>query len=128
MEKLMDGVKNADEFTIPGGGVVPTAILVGVTPLFVERVKELKDGEGQPCAGLYVPQEGKIKLDWGMPASYEQVTLAHELIHALLAQAGLGDMFGNLLEPLCDALGNSLPMLLRDNPALRDYLATPLQS
>jgi hypothetical protein len=70
---------------------------------------------GSQAMGRHFPSEGRILLLRSMPPGVKYVTLWHEIIHAILDQAGQGCEEGAV-----DALAHGVVSVLRDNPMLQE--------
>ncbi|MFT9003133.1 MAG: ImmA/IrrE family metallo-endopeptidase [Liquorilactobacillus hordei] len=81
----------------------------------ISRIKKLWD-EGEPCWGVTLFKENKIKLNNDLSAQKMEQVLVHELIHATLHEAGL-DNYSND-EELINPFGNALYSLIMENQTL----------
>jgi hypothetical protein len=68
--------------------------------------------------GTYIQDKTEIQLKSSMSKSAERNTLLHEVLHAILQEYELDS------EELVRAVTPALLGLLRDNPALVDYLTS----
>ena len=88
---------------------IPNIIRVGSTDYTVEYSKGL--ASGATLLGEINYGQCTIKIDDSLPASRAREVLAHELVHALLLEAGYDDHE----EEQAIRVGTILAMLLRDN-------------
>lgn len=69
--------------------------------------------------GRVIYNQGLIEVRNTMLPQIQRVTLAHEVIHAILANAG----FQNHDEHIVDAIATGMVEVLQRNRELKDYLA-----
>ncbi|MFT8556634.1 hypothetical protein [Liquorilactobacillus hordei] len=81
----------------------------------VARTKNLVDS-GEPCWGVTLFKENKIKIDNSLSAQKMEQVLVHELVHATLHEAGLENYSCD--EELVNPLGNALYSLIMENQSL----------
>lgn len=94
--------------------------LNGVT-ISIERVKDLKDEEGDPANGLASIDELTIELSSGIRGHDTlRFILLHEVAHFMEDHAGL-----KLKESQIDSIARSVLSLVRDNPELIAWLGLP---
>jgi hypothetical protein len=62
-------------------------------PIPVHTKKNLRDEKGQPCHGMYLPDERVIVISGDIQdARLREVTLEHEWLHSVLCDAGGQDI------------------------------------
>ena len=88
---------------------IPNIIRVGSTDYTVEYSKGL--ASGATLLGEINYGQCTIKIDDSLPVSRAREVLAHELVHAILLEAGYDDHE----EEQAIRVGTILAMLLRDN-------------
>lgn len=92
-------------------------VQVGPTEYRVYRVNGLHDGN-QKLDGQILCGERAIKLEASLDTQSERVTLWHEILHAILTQAGHNNPQAG--EGIVEALSFGIIDVLRQNPALRE--------
>lgn len=97
----------------------PLVATVKVGPIVyrVKLVDDLRDGEHQ-FDGWIDYAAAKIEIVKGLNHEFERVVLLHEVMHAVLKQAGQASSD----EKLVTALGYALVDLIQQNPELVRYL------
>ena len=79
---------------------------------------------GSELDGQYHAATQTIEVRPGLPADYDRYILAHEIVHGILEHAGAvpegGETFTE--EQVACIIGRALPMLIRGNPTLVEYL------
>ena len=89
----------------------------------VERVKDLHriddNGRRHDYFGLVNVRTDSIQIEEEMSHQNVQLTLAHELVHAMLHQTPLNVHPDE--EDICNSLAPMLIALIRDNPQLVEY-------
>jgi hypothetical protein len=94
--------------------------LCGVV-LDVERVKDLRDEDGEACNGLASVDDRTIELDAALRGHDKiRFIFMHELVHHYEALAGI-----NLKETQVDSLARSVISTMVDNPKLVEWLVEP---
>lgn len=95
---------------------LPSAIQIGPVAYAIVLVKKLIGPFGRRC-GECDPARARIKIDSKLDPQIQDVTLWHEIVHAILFGAGVpGDEHN---EQQIDALAYGIVAALRDNPILR---------
>lgn len=94
--------------------MLPNEIKVGPITYTIQEVDELRGDSGQLLLGQIEYHKARIRLLDSLNANAKEVTLWHELLHALLAGAGYTDHN----EQHIDAIAHGLVQLLRDNPGM----------
>ncbi len=85
-------------------------IRVGAVDYMVYQVRGLR-ADGEDCLGTVRYGPSEMELDAGMGEQHRRVTAWHEVLHAIVRQAGHDD----LPEPVVDALAYGIVEVLRDN-------------
>jgi len=100
---------------------MPESMRLNAVELTVERVKDLKDEEGQPVNGLASLDERTIQVS-NTIRGHDQIRFffAHELMHFWEDHAGL-----SLKEAQVDNLARSFLSTITDNPELLAWLTEP---
>lgn len=83
----------------------------------VECIKDLRDGDTK-LDGHTIHRPFSIRLEDKLCEQGKRVVLWHEVLHAIVAQAGIKHR-DEYEQPL-DALAYGLVQVLRDNPGLRN--------
>ncbi|MDH5106310.1 hypothetical protein OQI89_10650 [Lentilactobacillus diolivorans] len=81
----------------------------------IKWAKNLED-DSQPCWGLTNYQQATITIRKGLSPQKSRQTLIHEMVHAMLHEAGIDDLCND--EKLVNPLGNILNETLIDNQDL----------
>lgn len=92
---------------------LPPTIRIGLYEYAVSEVPELRNGE-KGVWGLISHQRHTIEIEGDTPLRHKQYLLWHEMLHSMLAQAGLHGI--DLEEPIVIALGHAIVGMLRNNP------------
>jgi hypothetical protein len=90
---------------------------VKITFVSMPRIKT-----GHPTLGEF--KDWKVKMHPGMTANDERATLMHELLHAIKDRSQLS-ITKELEEYVFSCIDTWLVVLLRENPALVEYLVAP---
>lgn len=92
-------------------------VKVGPIIYTVKEVDAIREGANEYDGMIYY-NEARIEVDQGLDHQFERVVLMHEIMHAVLKQAGQasGD------EKLITALGYGLVDLIQQNPELIRYI------
>jgi hypothetical protein len=97
-------------------------IKIGPVTYRVEQVLRLlgsnSDGSSTWLNGRVRYEKALIELEKELPEEVEPIAIVHEIIHAILEQAGINDV----PESIVIALGYGLVQVLRDNPELIDLI------
>lgn len=100
------------------------SLKIGPIPYIVKEESKLVgpngDGHTTWLNGRVRYERALIEVDADLPDDVKRVCLLHEALHAIAEQAGITDE----PEPLIAALGYGLLKLLRENPALVEYLVS----
>lgn len=106
-----------------------TQVKVGIFNFTVTEVEEPKLSDSDERDGLHACVQYStchIQLRREMNADMKAVALLHELLHAIGRQSGLEYEPGEYTEEkFVVSLSHGLVALLRDNPALVEYLTHP---
>ena len=101
-----------------------TTVRIGPVTYRVERVLRLMgnngDGSSTWLNGRVRYEKALIELEQELPAEVETIAIVHEIVHAVLEQAGIDDE----PESIVVALGYGLVQVLRDNPELVELITT----
>jgi hypothetical protein len=89
----------------------PQSMRIGAVDYTVHVVADLKDGS-QKLSGWIQHERTRIWLERDQSAQVMRQTLWHEVLHALLVQAGHD---GTLSDPVIEALAYGIVGVLRDN-------------
>lgn len=90
-------------------------VKVGGITYTIKVVKNLED-EGEALWGLTKYEDAAIQIREELTEQKKRQTLAHEMVHAMLHEAGLDDMASN--EKLVNPFGIMFNQVLLDNPEL----------
>lgn len=90
-------------------------IQIGPVAYTVNQVERLYSDDHRPLMGQIDPSALRIKLNAEQASAMKTVTLWHELVHAVLFNAGITEHD----ERLVDAIAFGVADALRQNPALR---------
>ena len=97
-------------------------VKVGGIEYAVEMVQRLydytRDGKISGLNGQILYHNAKIQLESENSLAVQQATACHEIVHAILEQAGYDDHN----EGMVRALGYGLAQVIKDNPALVKWL------
>jgi hypothetical protein len=92
-------------------------VLIGAIRYPVERITGLHDA-GKKLDGWVQYRPYSIQIDDALGEQGERVVLWHEILHAILAQAGFDD-YDEEHERFIDALAYGIYQVLEDNSGLR---------
>lgn len=97
-----------------GDCVIPNDVKIG--PMLYEIV-ETDDfyHEGKKLYGYVNVSRGTLTLEASLCSQAKRITLWHEIVHAILVNAGMGDHEESLVE----ALSAGIVSMLDDNPSFR---------
>ncbi len=89
-------------------------VRVGAFDYRVVEVERLQNDDRSPLLGKVDVRDLTIAIDAEADDQVKQTTLWHEMMHAILVQAGLDEHDEKVLEVLCYGIVG----ILRDNPQL----------
>jgi hypothetical protein len=96
----------------------PSNITYGSTVYTVREIENLLDDAGSTkLDGHIVYGKSEIRVDAGLDFQRKRIVIFHELIHAIMDQAGLDLEDKN--EAICDVIAHGMISALRSNPYLR---------
>jgi len=96
---------------------LPKKLIIGSNVYEVEESNGVIILEGQQCSGLIDTGFGKIVVDGQLSEGAKRNTLMHEVIHGIDEFLEIG-----LNEVKTDKVARGMLMVLKQNPALVDYL------
>lgn len=97
---------------------LPDKIRIGLYEYTVSEAAGLRNGD-KGVWGLISHQYHTIQIEADTPLRHKQYLLWHEMLHSMLAQAGLHGI--DLEEPIVIALGHAIVGTLRSNPDVIAY-------
>ena len=89
---------------------IPNKVKVGANEYSIEYPEQIVY-RGETVDGLISHAESKIKILASSKGTWRDYTFMHEIVHALLENAGLENT-----EDICDRLARQLHAFLLDNP------------
>ena len=97
--------------------MLPDTIRVGPIDYLLREVSNLRDKK-EPLFGAINPDGGllEIHIEADMPFQRKQITLWHEVLHAIAEQAGRAD---EMSEGIATTVAHGVVAALRDNECLR---------
>lgn len=100
---------------------MPEEIRLSSLTFTIERVKNLKNEDGDECYGLVHAGDQNIEIDNGI-RNHDTLRLKfiHELVHCMEDHAGV-----NLKEIQVDSFARSIYSMIVDNPELVTWLTLP---
>lgn len=100
-----------------------TTIKIGPVTYRIERILRLlgSNGDGKSIwlNGRVRSERALIELEAELPAEIQTIVIVHEIVHAILEQAGIEEH----PEPAIVALGYGLVQVIRDNPQLVEKIS-----
>lgn len=97
---------------------LPETVHIGLYEYAVSETTDLRSGENGVW-GLISHQHHTIQIEADTPLRHKQYLLWHEMLHSMLAQAGLHGI--DLEESIVIALGHAIVGTLRNNPEVIAY-------
>ena len=101
-------------------------IIIGPQTFEIKIIDDLHDGANS-LDGHIVFGKSEIRLDSDLDKFGKLQTTWHEIIHGILSQAGLHEIYSKqheITEQVVEAISYGVLRVLQDNPKLRDCIYT----